>query len=195
MNPQKRNKRLNELLKRLKNNAEVSNRDLKLVLTEAEYAEMQVNWQIEKSHRKPIKPKEIKRYELMLKRATLAITKNESYKGSKVIEKKMADHAEHLLEQAKEYALEIGGKNGRFSEWFGGFVNEEVELDLSTMPRIRTSKSYWNDVGKNELSIRNIKILAVEQALNKHNVNQELVEATEAIKLFKAKRNFKEIKF
>ncbi len=200
MNPQKRQQRLNELLIRLKNNADVPNRDLKLVLTESQYAEMQAQWQIEKSFRKITKPKEIKRYEMMLKQATLSHIKYEAYENKKTnkkphMPKKLMNDAESLLEKAFEYAVEIGGRNGGFSDWFGGLVDEDVELDLSTMPRIRTSKSYWNDVGKNELSIRNIKILAVEQALSKHNVNNELDDATEAIKSFKTKRNFKDIKF
>jgi hypothetical protein len=200
MNPQKRQQRLNELLIRLKNNADVPNRDLKLVLTESQYAEMQAQWQIEKSFRKITKPKEIMRYELMLKQATLAHIKYEAYEKKKTnkkpyMPKKLMNDAESLLEKAFEYAVEIGGKHGRFAEWFGGVIVEDVELDLSTMPRIRTSKSYWNDVGKNELSIRNIKILAVEHALSKHNVNNELDDATEAIKSFKTKRNFKDIKF
>lgn len=195
MSPQKRQKRLNELLIRLKNNAEVSNRDLKLVLTEAEFAEMQMNWKVEKSHRKPKKPKEIKRYELMLKKATLAETKAENYRGNAVIAKKMSDHANDLLEEALEYAVEIGGQGQRFVEWFGGFVENNVELDLSTMPRIRTSKSHWNAVGKNELSIRNIKILAVEKALDEHNGNDELDDVIEAIKSIRRKRNIKDIKF
>lgn len=200
MNLQKRQKRLNELLIRLKNNADVPNRDLKLVLTESQYAEMQAQWQIEKSFRKITKPKEIKRYELKLKQATLAHTKYEAYENKKTnkkphMPKKLMNHAESLLEKALEYAVEIGGKHGKFAEWFGGVIAEDVELDLSTMPRIRTSKSYWNDVGKNELSIRNIKILAVEHALDEHSVDDNFNDAIKSIKSIKTKRNFKDIKF
>ena len=200
MNLQKRQQRLNELLIRLKNNADVPNRDLKLVLTESQYAEMQAQGHIEKSHRKITKPKEIKRYELMLKQATLAHIKYEAYENKKTNKKphmpnKLMNDAESLLEKALEYAVEIGGKHGKFAEWFGGVIAEDVELDLSTMPRIRTSKSHWNDVGKNELSIRNIKILAVEKALDEHNLRDELDDAMETIKSIRSKRNFKDIKF
>ena len=138
-------------------------------------------FEVEKSHRKPKKPTEIKRYELMLKKATLAETKAENYKRNQLIGKRMSDHAEHLLEETLEYAVEIGGQGQRLAEWFGGVVDPKTTLSLATMPRIRTSKSHWNAVGKNDLSIRNIKILAIEKALDKHNVNDELDDAMEAI--------------
>jgi len=203
MNPQKRQQRLNELLTRLKNNADVPNRDLKLVLTESQYAEMQAQWQIEKSFRKITKPKEIKRYEMMLKQATLSHIKYEAYKFNpkrKIhVQEKMKNHAKHLFEIALEATMEIGGKGQALRVWFDRDIDGEIIIDVgaevSEMPRIKTSKSIFANSFNDKFTKRDIKILVIEQALNEYSVNDELNDAMDAIKSIKTKPNLKDIKF
>lgn len=81
MNRVKKLARLQTLLQRLNNNEQVSNRDLKLVLTDIEFKEMKENWNSIQLQKKLDKPKQIREYEKRLKRATLFQNRYESYQA------------------------------------------------------------------------------------------------------------------
>ena len=181
MNEPKRLARLKVLLLRLNNNQEVSNRDLKLALTDNEYGEMRENWQAVKSQKHRDKPKEVKNYEKLLKRATLFENRYESYQAKidkKLnVEKELSNEAEYSLEKAAEYFIEIMTGNG-LRAWFDREIAENESLALENMPRTITSKSYFGGGSSivKTTKIRDIKIDAVEQAINQienpSNANQ-----------------------
>ena len=81
MNQAKKLARLKVLLDRLQLQGEVSNRDLKLVLSDSEFKQMLENWEAVKSQKNLDKPKEVKHYEKLLKRATLFTNRYESYQA------------------------------------------------------------------------------------------------------------------
>lgn len=193
MNELKRLERLKVLLVRLKNNDEVTNRDLKLVLSSADFQEMQDYWKSIKSEKTAKKPKEVKRYEQMLKRATLFENRYETYQAKfgkkREIEKEFVNRTEHELEKALEYFIEITTGSDLIS-WFDRRIDPNKNLALENMPRTNTSKSYHCEASPafSKIKIRDVKIDAVEKAIdqiespsNTKLVNDGLDEAKESI--------------
>lgn len=171
MNRVKKLARLQTLLQRLNNNEQVSNRDLKLVLTDIEFKEMKENWNSIQLQKKLDKPKQIREYEKRLKRATLFQNRYESYQAKfnkkLEIEKSLINRAEHELEKTAEYFFDIT-YNNRFIGWFDRSINKEDVLALENMPRTITSNSLFAESKQitNTISIRNLKIQTVEKAID-----------------------------
>lgn len=204
MNEVKRLARLKLLLDRLQQKDEVSNRDLKLVLSDSEFKQMLENWDAVKSQKYLDKPKEVKHYEKLLKRATLFENRYESYQAKfdkKLhVQKELANEAENSLEKAAEYFNEITN-DGFLRIWFDRDIDTDGGLALENMPRAITSKSHFGENGSpfNTTKIRDIKITAVEEAMeqieNPSNAEQAMdgfKEAMNMINSFKSRnRNFK----
>ena len=203
MNEVKRLARLKVLLDRLQQKDEVSNRDLKLVLSDSEFKQMLENWEAVKSQKNLDKPKEVKHYEKLLKRATLFANRYESYQAKfdkKIhVQKELANEAESSLEKAAEYFNEITN-DGFLRIWFDRDIDKDGSLVMENMPRAITSKSSFGENGAtfNPTKIRDIKIAAVEEAMdqieNPSNAEQAMdgfKEAMNMINSFKSrKRNF-----
>lgn len=203
MNEVKRLARLKLLLDRLQQKDEVSNRDLKLVLSDSEFKQMLENWEAVKSQKNLAKPREVKHYEKLLKRATLFENRYEKYQakinGKLNVQKELANESEYSLEKAAEYFNEIT-TDGFLRIWFDRDIDADGGLALENMPRSITSKSDFAENGApfNNTKIRDIKIVAVEEAIeqieNPSNANQAingLEEAMTTMNSFKSrKRNF-----
>ena len=203
MNEVKRLARLKVLLDRLQQKDEVSNRDLKLVLSDSEFKQMLENWDAVKSQKNLDKPKEVKHYEKLLKRATLFENRYESYQtkfDKKLhVQKELANEAESSLEKAAEYFNEI--TNDEFLRtWFDRDIDKDGSLALENMPRAITSKSHFGENGSpfNTTKIRDIKITAVEEAMeqikNPSNAEQAMDGVRDAMNMMNAYRNRNKIK-
>ncbi len=203
MNEVKRLARLKLLLDRLQLKGEVSNRDLKLVLSDSEFKQMLDNWEAVKSQKYLDKPREVKHYEKLLKRATLFTNRYESYqaKFDKKLhfQKKFTNEAESSLEKAAEYFNEITN-DGFLRIWFDRDIDAEDGLMLENMPRAITSKSSFGENGAtfNTTKIRDIKIAAVEEAMdqieNPSNAEQAMDGVRDAMNMMNAYRNRNKIK-
>jgi hypothetical protein len=203
MNQAKRLVRLKVLLDRLQLKDEVSNRDLKLVLSNSEFKQMLDNWEAVKSQKNLEKPKEVKHYEKLLKRATLFENRYESYqtKFNKKLhfQQEFANEAEDSLEKAAEYFNEIT-TDGFLRTWFDRDIDKDGSLALENMPRAITSKSHFgeNGVSFNSTKIRDIKIAAVEDAIeqikNPSNAEQAMDGFKDAMNMMNAYRNRNKIK-
>ena len=200
MNQAKKLARLKVLLDRLQLKDEVSNRDLKLVLSDSEFKQMLENWEAVKSQKNLDKPKEVKHYEKLLKRATLFTNRYESYQtkfDKKLhVQKDVANEAESSLEKAAEYFNEITN-DGFLRKWFDRDIDKDGSLTLENMPRAITSKSSFGENGAtfNTTKIRDIKIAAVEEAIeqieNPSNAEQAMdgfKEAMNMINSFKSRK-------
>lgn len=198
MNQTKKLARLKVLSDRLQQKDEVSNRDLKLVLSDSEFKQMLDNWDAVKSQKYLDKPREVKHYEKLLKRATLFENRYESYQAKfdkKLhVQKKLANKVEDSLEKAAEYFNEIT-TGGFLRIWFDRDIDAEDGLTLENMPRAITSKSHFGGNGApfNTTKIRDIKIVAVEEAIaqieNPSNAEQAMDGVRNAINMMNAYRN------
>lgn len=120
MNPVKRRARLIELLKRLDDGLDIPVRDIKIVLTEDEYAEFLEMWQHQKEIRTAPKPASVKHYEKLLNLWHVAEARNERYSGrhnKKIkISTKLSHETDHCLEAIQEH-YEEQQKNSEFLNW------------------------------------------------------------------------------
>jgi hypothetical protein len=195
MNQAKRLARLKVLLDRLQQKDEVSNRDLKLVLSDSEFKQMLENWDAVKSQKYLDKPKEIKRYEKLLKRATLFANRYESYQGKLTskphIQTALMNKADDELEKAAECFFEITSM-GILNGWFDRDIVKDASLAIENMPRAITSKSSF---GGNGASFNSIKIAAVEEAMdqieNPSNAEQAMDGFNESMNMINSFRNRK----
>jgi len=102
MDGERRKKRLSELLERMKLGEDIAQRDLKNVLTEDAYRELQEMWSHQRAIRALRKPPKIEKYEQLLKVALLAESKAEHYSMSR----KRKEHVAHELRNGAENACE-----------------------------------------------------------------------------------------
>jgi len=200
MNNAKRLARLKTLLERLNTDQDVSNRDLKLVLTEKQYQEMQELWKNQKEMKESYKdkPPEVLDYESRLKKVILAYARYEKCNSKKIKKslyecKKFEEKAEQLAEELNCYFNEIILSRNINMMWFDRSIADGV--DLSSLPRLITSRSHYLEQKPNRvLTIRECKINAVEEAISdfedpKQSEEEKLQQIAEALKKTTTKKS------
>lgn len=173
--------RIKKLIKRLNEGHDVPRKDLQRVLTQNEFQELDLGWQREKQETIE-KPKDILRYEKLLKTANLHYSRYESMSSRKHDEIKtraMLYLAEKEYEFAIELACEIAGSDKDKIIWFDRNVFESQPCP-SGMPRIITSRSNDNHLKAYSTSIlgkknkREYKLLFLNNALEKMEPQEQV---------------------
>jgi hypothetical protein len=173
--------RIKALIMRLNEGYDIPRKDLQRVLTKNELEELDLSWQREKKETIE-KPKDILRYEQLLKTANLHYSRYESmisHKHDEIKTRSMMHLAEKKYELAIELACEIVGSEKYKIIWFDRNVFESQPCP-SGMPRIITSRSNDNNFKGYSTSIlgrktkREYKLLALNIALEKLEPQEEV---------------------
>jgi len=185
--------RLTKLIQRLEGAQTVQARDVDLVLTTAQKAAMEAEWQKQIALRKPVKPMSVRDYEKALKSAAMWQGRLDAYKASepttyKVFVDRAAKQLEHeqKVQHELEYAKSLlkAVSNAEAAAWLDRAIETKQvkQMSLEQMPRSITSRSKANQAKHNVKtnmgikSINEIKLDALRQALK--DVEQEI--ATES---------------
>jgi hypothetical protein len=182
--------RLTKLIHRLEAGQAVQARDVDLVLTAAQKAAMEAEWQQQLALRKPAKPKSVREYEKALKSAAMWQGRLDAYKASepttyKVFVDRAAKQKEMELKvmaelvNAKQLLRDISELDT--STWLDReFSSKAISaMTLDSMPRSITSRSSANQVksqAKQKLGIKSItevKLAALRLALQETNAEIE----------------------
>lgn len=181
---QTRLRRLNEILEKLSSGQSVQNRALQAWLTKDEYLHYQSQLVEQSDLRSTLKnkPLEVVQYERLLKRAFLLYSRSKRYTGKAGYDAETK--ARTACERALEYLREAVGSRGDLEIWFDRPVTcppgGELSADPYSMPIPITSKSLNKrpNTGYSAmlLSKRDLKIAAVETAINNLQHQQEGIE-------------------
>lgn len=189
-------KKIKVLLKKLKDGKNVSIRDLQNTLGKQAVEEYQSEWQLEQSVRLKAedKPKEIKDYEVLLRKADFAENRADGIKVSKRDKKdrrnrnsqvRLRETAETLYEDAITMCEEIVTTNPNYIVWFDRNLDFTPNGDLATssckVPRIVTSRSSNKIISVTKRTKQEIKKDILERYLD-NDVDKELSKAN-SIKL------------
>lgn len=166
-------KRLNKLIAlhtRLRTGKHVQNRALQNNLTPKQFTEMQECWEREKQSRLDrygVKPEEIVNYEIRVKQADFAYIRGDAYsqRGKHSVAKKLLSQSDTLYELAREYLEERLSAQPSLQSWLDRDLDTSDLLGPSTIPRVRTSRSIYNQSRLSYGSIMDTKIYAVECAI------------------------------
>jgi len=181
MNTEKRKQRLIELLNRMNDGLDISARDLKIVLTDEQYAEFLERWDAEKEKRSPEKPKSVIEYEKLINQWHMAEARLSKYrkrvnKNPRVFQK-MVNAMDGYLEVIQEYLLEQRD-DGEFNLWLDREnrtlrENEQISMerpnnDIFTPALVITSRSLKRQSSGFlvRYTKRELKKLALEDALS-----------------------------
>jgi hypothetical protein len=196
MKKDKKEFRVKELLNRLRSGKEITLRDFKSVLSENQYQEYLLMWSDEKNKRVIEKPKEVIKYEQMLRKVKLANTRAETYGIRKnrifSVVKKLNSESDVLIQELIEYWNDYIKGDSKLMLWFDRNVAEESYIE--DLPHIVTSRSM---VVKNrgyltKYSKKELKIIALENQLKPTDESDDI----EVIKnQLKSKKKIKEINF
>ena len=176
MNEEKRKIKLQKLIHQIERGDDVALRELKSALTVDEYLEFDEICKDEKEKHAELKPPEIKKYELLLKKAVLSDSKmniysKKIYKRSEVVIKKLKRSVDVTFQCALEYLQELQSTKSYLWIW----MDRDVRFDFVSspvsvydLPRIVTSRSHLvQDRGyKVKLSKRDIKTQVLKDSLN-----------------------------
>jgi hypothetical protein len=158
METAKRKARLIALLERMDRGDDVANRDLQIVLSEAQFEHMQADWSSQLEMRAAVKdkPPEIIEYEKRFKAATFEYSKAESYSEStrrkpvmgrdgKKTNRRAYERSESRFEKLLEYLQERVTANPSLASWFDRELDFRLEgtlgLTPESVPRVVTSRS------------------------------------------------------
>ncbi len=169
MRADKRQKRVIELLGKLKSGQEITLRDFKSVLGKDEYAEYEAMWANEKDKRSIVKPKEILLYENKLREVKLSHARHEKHRqnyGSSQRSVVLENQTENLMEQLVEFWNDIVSSDSSLVIWFDR--SEIKSLSIEELPHIVNSKSSFkhSDGFFTKRTKREIKIEILENLLN-----------------------------
>ncbi len=169
MRADKRQKRVIELLGKLKSGQEITLRDFKSVLGKDEYAEYEAMWANEKDKRSAVKPKKILEYEKRLREVKLSHARHEKHRqnyGSSQRSVVLENQTENLMEQLVEFWNDIVSSDSSLVIWFDR--SEIKSLSIEELPHIVNSKSSFkhSDGFFTKRTKREIKIEILENLLN-----------------------------
>lgn len=172
MKDEKRKQRLRTFLEKIARGEDIAVRDLKGVLTSEEFQGYQSGWVSEKDRRTQQKPQKIKNYERLLKIATIAHTRFDSYtkrgnSGIKSVRGKLQSDLEIATERAYEYLLDACNKDEELILWLDRTIDQRGISNFEELPKAITSRSKENrgrDMARN-VSKRQLKIITIEAAL------------------------------
>jgi hypothetical protein len=171
--------KISALLKKLDDGKNVSVRDLRTALGDDGVSEYERRWQEEKARRAEFarKPKAVKDYEDILKKADFA---NNKADGIKITNRSKRDQngmysnerlrgvAESLYEDALERVQEIVSEDANMRIWFDRDIDNTVvgtlNADMAGVPRVVTSR------GSNKITS------GAASALSKESIKRELLE-------------------
>ena len=211
MNDDKRKKRLQELLQQIDGGVDVSLRDLKNVLTSDEYLEFNEICKHEKDKHTEPKPPEIKKYELLLKKAMLADSKcdvysKKIYKRSEVVQKRLVHYRDITFHNVFEFLQELQSTKNSLWIWMDRDIRFDAKnspVSVSELPRLVTSRSHSVQCRgfKEKLSKRDIKTQVLKDSLNSienktqtMDVNEQFEEIRKMIKGTVSKSKFEGFK-
>ena len=164
-------KRMKTLIARLESGDVVSTRALSRVLTEDQMKTLEEEWKQEKSNRKLIKPRAIKKYEALIKNAILLYGRGdrmcfEEAPHHKI--KAMFHKADSAFEGALEHLQEAINIDGSIRLWVDRDLSEASCCPMG-IPRVIGSASFeCRDKRKTPFPTftkRDLKIYALEEAL------------------------------
>lgn len=171
MKTEKRIQRITELIERLNQGEDVTNSSISRVLTEEQFARMLSEWQSEKSDRKVIKPKALKKYGSLLKVALLHSSKMDRYHaaGKIMLAKEYSLKADQAFETALNFLEEESQIEPDLLMWIDRPLNE-ASCDPIGIPRAIGSASF-DCLNKTKSPFptrtkREIKLEALENALS-----------------------------
>lgn len=173
MNDAKIYKRINTLISRLESNKDVSRRSIERVVGENGMRRFDNEWRKEKALRGK-KPKKMVHYSNLLKIANIQYAKAETSSSRKRNNaKKLFEKADLMYEAAYEYLKESVVAEPELRLWLdrdpeinGNFQNFRITHDPEGMPRpIWQIPGLAKKCGLTQLSIRDLKIAALHQAL------------------------------
>ena len=197
MNKTKQCNRINLLINRLEAGEDVSRGSLSRVLTPEQMADLDEGWKSEQVYRKQLKPREIKKYEAMLKRGLLLYGKYEATHHKLAINdsRRLIESAESALEKALEFAQEMVQNTNSLQEWLDRDPNDCDGFTPASMPRVVTSKSADNQSSLKKApcsySKKQLKLIALHNALEALQPNDlELISQEIKLSTFDSRRNF-----
>lgn len=173
MRTEKKCARINVLINRLDAGEDVSRSSLARVLTPVQMAGLDESWKAEKVSRKKPKPPELKKYERMLRVGVLLYGRYEAahHKMTAYKSKEMIEEAQHKMEKALEFAVELVQIESSFRMWFDRDPKDADFGAPASMPRVVTSKSHDNESHCKGVpfanSKRNLKMAVLCEALAK----------------------------
>lgn len=166
--------KIKRLLKKLHNGQHVQNRDIKIVLNEEQFEQMEKQWSEQKDLREELKnkPEPVKRYEKKLKKALFTYNKA-STAQKQLTARRLFRQADIEFENLLEYLQEIIFAEPELRAWFDRDTNYTVNNDNAlspvAVPRVVTSKSL-NVAGRGfaggVMTKGDVKIQALEHALS-----------------------------
>ncbi|KPN63024.1 hypothetical protein AKJ29_02420 [Aliiroseovarius crassostreae] len=175
---EKRVAKLKSVLEKLTGGKNVQNRQLRSLLGEEAYARFEDDWQQQIELREVLenKPKEVLKYEKLLKQATFTYVKAEtaSQQGRHKIARELLDKSDAQFCRVAEYLAENVVGNPSLEGWF----DRNVHFDASNTPHscpddfpcVVTSRGTRNRGGgllRLRRSKRQVKIDAIERELDK----------------------------
>jgi hypothetical protein len=166
--------KLEGIADKLKRGENVQNRQLQTLLSEDEYAQVDIEWQEQLELREELKdkPDELKRYEDKLKEAIMMRNRSDAYhrKGKKSAAYKLDSKCESLCEDALEILQEIVAADASLQIWFDRNLDFEhgslIDASLGNLPRLVTSRSIEKLRNDSRLVKKiDVKISVVERAI------------------------------
>ena len=165
--------KLEAMAAKLRRGENVQNRQLKIWLSDDEYAAIDAEWQEQLALREELKekPEELKRYEKKLRDATFQYNRAEGYsnKHKHTIAKMFYHKSESLCEDALEILEEIIRADAQMQIWLDREIEfaagSDLGADLVSLPRVVTSRS--NERQRSDVRImskREVKLGVVERA-------------------------------
>lgn len=209
----RRQARLVDLIGRLRDGVDVAKRDMKAVLSNAEFDSLEQQWEEQRHLRAATKqkPEEVSEYEKRLKKAEFEYGKAEHFnqsakrkrvKGSDGLrtDERAYRRAETALERLLEYLDECLARDPGLSIWFDRQVAFGAASDLTlspeAMPRVVTSRSLnrlgdgrmVGIVNKRELKMATLEraLAAIEDEQRRIGIDPEQAAAEEAARLAEA---------
>ena len=198
MKVDKKHKRINELLGRLKNRQEITLRDFKSVLSKDEYAEYQEMWADENDKAALIFPAEVLDYQKRLKEVKLSHARYERHRDSQNSQK-LQEQTDTLIEQTGEFWKNIISADSSLQIWFD---RSEIgsNLSIEELAHVVNSKSSYkkgsDDGFLKKHTKRELKIDVLEKVLLKDDslIGTSAIKQKKRIGNFRKKRtgNFKD---
>ena len=195
MNKTKQCNRINLLINRLEAGEDVSRGSVSRVLKPDQMADLDEGWKSEQVYRKQPKPREIKKYETMLKCGLLLYGKYEAtrHKLTAYDSRRLIQSAESALEKALEFAQEMVQNTNSLQEWLDRDPKDCCGSAPASMPRVVTSESADNQSALKKApctySKKQLKLIALHNALEALQPNDlELISQEIKVSTFGSRR-------
>jgi hypothetical protein len=194
--------RLKLLLDRLRSGQDIQSRDMKNVLTDAQWEAFNEAWDDEKSNRTDKPPKALQEYIRRKKQVALANARYIKYVGRQktqrktVTSKKLGNEADNSLSELIEYLKEMLSADQSLIMWLvhsEPYKSVQEMFDAGEAPTVCTSRT--NSGGgksyKGKISKRELKMKIIEDAIADFEMPSTEIKIEDVVKKDKVqKRNF-----